>query len=205
MTFDLTSIIDAEIHDNPAQEIKNIQGTFEACMKKNGEDSFSPMLILFDHESSPLFVIESRPFGDKPDMYSCFAEMLYSFSALKAQSFVFAVDTKLTKVDSNDLLGEKIDALFLTFATNDAACVVILPYKINSTNDVIWNENEFNISSLNEETKNSSGTLSDLYYVMSHMKDSPFSFNTLVNYYSFRDFPFHTSDALVSEKIMIKV
>ena len=203
MTIDLDIIKENDIHKDPEKEIKNIQGTFEACIKKNGPDSFSPMLILFDPTSSPMFVIESRPYGDKTDMYACFAEMLYSFRSLDAASFVMTADTKLTLIDSND--SEKVDALVLTFATRESACVVVLPYKITSTNEVLWDNEEFTIAPLNSESSNYSGGLTDLYFIMSHIESSPFAFNTLINYYSFRDFPFKTSGGLVSEKIMVKI
>ena len=202
MTFDLDIIKENDIHNDPEKEVKNIQGTFEACIQKHGPDSFSPMLILFDPASAPMFVIEARPYGDKTDMYACFAEMLYSFRSLDASSLLMAVDTKLTPIDSNN---QKIDALLLTFATRESACVIVLPYKITSANEVIWNNEEFNIAPLNSENDNYSGGLTDLYFIMSHIESSPFAFNTLVNYYSFRDFPFQTCGGLVSEKIMIKI
>jgi hypothetical protein len=202
MTFDLDIIKENDIHKDPEKEIKNIQGTFEACIKKNGHDSFSPMLILFDSSSLPMFVVESRPYGDKTDMYSAFAEMLYSFRAIEATSFVMTVDTKLTLMDNDQ---EKVDALVLTFATRESACVVVLPYRITSTHEVIWNNEDFHIAPLTSESNNYSGGLTDLYFIMSHIESSPFSFNTLVNYYSFRDFPFHTSGGLVAEKIMINI
>jgi hypothetical protein len=149
-----------------------------------------------------MFVIESRPYGDKTDMYACFAEMLYSFRSLDATSFVMTVDTKLTSTDSDN---QKIDALLLTFATRESACVVVLPYKITSTNEVLWDNEKFSIAPLNSESNNYSGGLTDLYFIMSHIESSPFAFNTLVNYYSFRDFPFKTTGGLVSEKIMVKI
>lgn len=209
MSFDINLLEEFGIHQNPEVEIASLQKTFEACVKKNGPDSYNPMLVIYDHDSSPMFALEARPYTSKKDMYTCFAEMLYSYSALEGHSFMMSSDVRLTSHESTGEAIMKQDSLTLSFASRSSSCIVIMPYEVDSDNNVIWQHDYFNIASmLDDQTTtvlDSSGTLTELFYIMSHIKKSPFPFNTLINYYSFRDFPYTLPPSMIGDKILVKL
>ncbi len=209
MSFDINLLNEFGIHDNQEVEIASLQKTFEACVKKNGPDSYNPMLVIYDHDSSPMFALEARPYTSKKDMYTCFAEMLYSYSALEGHSFMMSSDVRLTSHESTGEAIMKQDSLTLSFASRSSSCIVIMPYEVDSDNNVIWQHDYFNIASmLDDQTTtvlDSSGTLTELFYIMSHIKKSPFPFNTLINYYSFRDFPYTLPPSMIGDKILVKL
>jgi len=209
MSFDVDLLNEFGIHDNPELEIANLQKSFEACVKENGPDSYNPMLVIYDRDSSPMLVLEARPYTSKKDMYTCFAEMLYSYSALEGHSFMMSSDVTLKSHESTGETTKKEDCLTLSFASRNSSCLVIMPYQVNSDNNVIWLHDEFNIASMLDEeaavSLDATGTLTELFYIMSHIKQSPFPFNTLINYYSFRDFPYTLPPSMIGDKILVKI
>jgi hypothetical protein len=54
-----------------------------------------------------------------------------------------------------------------------------------------------------EEEDTSTGRLVELYFVMSHLDKPPFTMNTLVNYYSFRDFPTVIPDDTIVKRVVV--
>lgn len=209
MSFDISALDEFGIHQNPEVEIASLQKTFEACVKKNGPDSYNPMLVIYDNDSSPMFALEARPYTSKKDMYTCFTEMLYSYSALEGHSFMMSSDVRMTSHESTGEATKKQDCLTLSFASRSSSCIVIMPYEVDSDNNVLWQHDDFNIASMldneSSETLDTNGTLTELFYIMSHIKHSPFPFNTLINYYSFRDFPYTLPPSMIGDKILVKI
>jgi len=209
MSFDINDLNEFGIHQNPEVEVASLQKTFEACVKENGANSYNPMLVVYDNDSSPMLALEARPYTSKKDMYTCFAEMLYSYSALEGHSFMMSNDVSMTSHESTNEINKKQDCLTLSFASRHSSCLVIMPYEVDSDNNVIWQHDDFNIASMLDDqspgTLDSSGTLTELFYIMSHIKQSPFSFNTLINYYSFRDFPYTLPPSMIGDKILVKI
>jgi hypothetical protein len=211
MTINVNATFDKEIelmkqndlHSNPELEIIKIQETFASVTRKEGPDSFTPMMIICNSDDDPVFVCEPRPYVSKSDMYVALAEMLFSYSAFSAKSFIMVNDTRMTMFDKDDNnVSHKIDALNIAFVNSDYACLAVLPYEIsldeNQVHVVNWKNESFSISSI---TDSSAGAMTELYYIMSHLKNPVFNMNTLVNYYNFRDF----SSVLPEESIAQKV
>jgi hypothetical protein len=209
MSFDLSLLEEYGIHNDPEKEIANLQKTFENCIKENGPESYNTMLVIYNVDSDPMFALEARPYTSKQDMYTCYAEMLYSFRALEGHSFMMSNDVVLSTHESTGEPIIKQDSLILSFASRSSSCVVIMPYVIDKDNNVIWQHDEFNIASMmgseDASALDSTGVLVELFYIMSHVKQSPFPFNTLVNYYSFRDFPYTLPPSMIGEKLLVKL
>lgn len=209
MSFDTNLLIEFNIHKNPEKEIATIQKSFEDCIKENGPETYNTMLAIYDYDSNPMFALEARPYTSKKDMYTCYAEMLYSFRALEGHSFMMSNDVTINNDPSTSASLNPEDCLLLNFASRTSSCIVIMPYKIDSDNNVIWKHDQFNIASMlgSDELTNldSSDTLVELFYIMSHVKESPFPFNTLINYYSLRDFPYTLPPSMIGEKLLVKL
>lgn len=194
-----------DIHSNPEIEIIKIQETFSNVIKKDGPDSFTPMMIVCNSEDEPVFVCEPRPYTSKTDMYVALAEMLFSYSSFSAKCFIMVSDTRLTLIEKDDLDQTQMqtDALNIAFVASEYACIAILPYRIVSDNDshtVNWINEKFSITSLTESAQ---GSMTELYYVMSHLTNPVFDMNTLVNYYNFRDFASVIPEESIAQKVEV--
>jgi hypothetical protein len=206
---DLNTIITSGLHPNPEDEILKIQKTFENTVKKNGADSFNAMMILCDSDYQPALIAEPRPYTTKEDMYVAFAEMLFSYSAFGSSCFIMVNDTRITSIDPIGETSTVKDALNISIVSRDSAATVILPYGIiNPPNEdedlmVMWDNENFICSDTGEE--NSQGNLVELYYVMSHLQNAPFNMNTLINYYSFRDFPTVVPEETIAKKVQVQL
>lgn len=199
---ELDQMVSVGLHPDPQDEIFKIQKTFENTISKNGPDGFNSMLILCDSDYAPAFIAEPRPYTNKEDMYSAFAEMLFSFSAFNAAAFIMVNDTRMTVVESDLSVSLKKDALNIVFVDREAACTIILPYEVNEDDSVTWFTDKFTCSSMEEEDT-ATGRLVELYFVMSHLDKPPFTMNTLVNYYSFRDFPTVIPDDTIVKRVVV--
>jgi hypothetical protein len=206
---DLNNIVTSGLHPDPEDEISKIQKTFENTIRKNGPDSFNAMMILCDSDYAPALVAEPRPYTTKEDMYVAFAEMLFSYSAFGSACFIMVNDTRITSIDPVGETSTVKDALNISIVSRDSAATVILPYGIiNPPNEdkdlmVMWDTDNFICSDTGED--NSQGNLVELYYVMSHLQKAPFSMNTLINYYSFRDFPTVIPEETIAKKVHIEL
>jgi hypothetical protein len=195
-----------DIHSDPELEIIKIQETFSSVVKKHGPDNFSPMMIIFNSQDEPVFVCEPRPYTSKTDMYVAMAEMLFSHSAFSAKCFIMVHDTNMTMIDEKDSsITTKMEALNIAFVASEYACIAVLPYEVIKDNDnshsVTWLNDQFSISSLSDN--NHHGSMTELYFVMSHMKSSLFNMNTLVNYYNFRDFPNTIPEESIAQRVEV--
>lgn len=189
------------LHNEPAAEIWKIMKTFEATSEKNGPDTFTQMLVLLDSDYEPMVVLEPRPYTSHDDMYSAFVEMLFSYSSYQASAMIFVSDVKMTNVQTQ----EKRDALSVNFINSSAAGVVNMPYTAED-NKVIWHIDEFASFGMEDAPADKyslSGVLSEMFYIMSHINQSIFPMNTLINYYNFRDFPMLLNDENIVQKIKI--
>lgn len=206
----LNLIKENNLHQDPESEIIKIQETFSNVIKKSGPDSFNAMLVLFNADSDPVFAIEPRPYTNKRDMYVAFAEMLFAYSSFNATCFVMSNDTRMTTIDNNDTNAAiTMEALNISFVGSEVACVVILPYEIQNNEqgeDIVYWKNElFSISSLTDSSQPVQGNMTELFYIMSHIKRSSFNMNTLINYYSFRDFSSVVPEESIAQKIYVNM
>lgn len=189
----LTSLIESRLHDDPAAEVYKIMYTFQNIIKSNGAGSFNLMYVLFDSDFKPIVVLEPRPYTSKDEMYIAITEMLFSYSSLIGHSFMVASDSTMTQFNRADNTTEQSDAIAISFVSDSSAASITLPYQINSsTNDVIWNHEKFICLPIQAEDGEGNysfqGIMSQIFFIMSHLKKNCFPMNTLINYYNFRDF-----------------
>ena len=207
----LVSITKNNLHDHPALEVHNIMKTFQNVLNNNGPDSFNIMYVLFDNDHTPSLVLEPRPYTSKDEMYVVLAEMMFSYSSFKAKSFLVAMDTTMTQLDTQDTSNvKKIESLIISFVNNDSAAAVTLPYEFDaSTNTVIWSHQDFTClpidSNDNEGDISLNGPMTELLFVMSHVMENPFSINSLVNYYNFRDFPTMVPSESIAHRVTLEI
>lgn len=201
-----------DIHNNPALEVYKLMRTFENTLAKNGPDSFNIMYVLFNSDYEPSLILEPRPYSSKDEMYMTIAEMAFSFSSFKGRSFILATDTTLTNIDQDNIDNPtKTDSLMVSFVTPESAAGITMPYVFNSnTNSVVWSYDNFSCYPI--ETKDPqndnmsfSGPMTELLFIMSHIIENPFSINSLVNYYNFRDFPIAIPDESIAHKVTIEI
>lgn len=199
----LAELTKLKLHDEPAAEVWKLMRTFSSSINKYGPDSFNAMYILFDYDYEPIIVLEPRPYTSKEDMYTCFAEMMFSYNASTSPSFILANDTRIRDITTNEVTQE---SLMINFVSKEAASVVILPYTISEDDEVNWITDDFSVMPIdNEASDNPSamGPMVELLFTMSHVEYTPFDLTTLVNYYSFRDFPLIVSDDAIADKIKL--
>ena len=102
-----------------------------------------------------------------------------------------------------------MEALNISFVGSEVACVVILPYEIQNNEQgediVYWRNELFSISSLTDSSQSIQGNMTELFYIMSHIKRSSFNMNTLINYYSFRDFSSVIPEESIAQKIYVNM
>lgn len=196
--------------NNPEPQVLSIMATFENTINEHGLNSFVPMCIYFDAESNVKFAITSRPWSDKDDMYKSFSEMLFAFSALGAESFMFANDVRITKYEPevpHSKTMEAQDALNIAFVSKESSALVSIPYSIGENNQVKWHLDLSVTSPLSKEdpTEIYQGDMVELFYVMSHIENSPFTTAQLINYYSLKGFRYQIPNGTIVDKIKIKV
>jgi len=195
---------DPEIHVN------SIMMTFSDTVSKNGKDSFIPMCVYMNSDGIIKLAITSRPWVDKDDMYKSFSEMLFAFTTLKADSFMFANDVRVTKYEAeapHSKTTEAQDALNLAFVSKESSALLSIPYSIEDDNKVKWH---FDLSVTSPLSKDNpaevyQGDMVELFYVMSHIDVSPFTPAQLMNYYSIKGFTYHITDESFVEKVKIEV
>lgn len=192
--------------DQPEKHIESFIKTFEESVKNNGADSFIPMLTIFKNPETIEITIVSNNFSDKDQMYKSFAEMLYYFSASKAYSFIFAVDVRQTSY-SNDQVKNKIqnpiEALTLSFVSEDSSGVLSMPYTIKET-EVNWKYENFNLCKIVDKDPSEvyQGDMAELLYVMTHMDESLFTPAQLLNYYIYKEYKFIIPDEVKTSNII---
>jgi len=132
--------------NQPEKHIEHFVKTFEESVKKNGPDSFIPMVTIFKNPETVEITIVCNSFSDKDQMYKSFAEMLYYFSASRAHSFIFAVDVRQTFYSNDDVkdkIQNPVEALTLSFVSEDSSGVLSMPYTIKEK-EVNWKYENFN-------------------------------------------------------------
>lgn len=208
----LSSIVESELHNDPAAEVWRIMQTFSGTIAKSGPSSFASMFVLLDDNFAPVIVLEPRPYTSKDDMFCALAEMMFSYSAYQGSSFILATDTRIHTVDDNQNSTSFKECLLINFVSKDSACTVMMPYDYTIQSDesyvVNWLYDHFNCIPLDPDSEDSqhyaTGNMTDLFYIMSHIKDSPFNMGTLINYYNFRDFPLIISEDSIAQKVTIE-
>jgi len=182
----------------PKEHIENFVKTFEQSVKQNGPDSFIPMVTIFRNPQTVEITIVCNSFSDKDQMYKSFAEMLYYFSASKAHSFIFAVDVRQTFYSNDDVkdkIQNPVEALTLSFVSEDSSGVLSMPYTIKEK-EVNWKYEDFNLTKVADKDPSEvyQGDMAELLYVMTHMDGPLFTPAQLLNYYSYKNYMFTISN-----------
>jgi hypothetical protein len=194
-----------EFVNNPDKHVQAFVSTFEETIKKAGSDSFVPMLTIFKDLDDIEITIQCRDYKDKDDMYKSLNEMLHFFSATDAHSFIFAMDIRQTVYSQDNPDSKKstpVDALSLTFASNDSSGMFIMPYKIIDSN-VVWDVNQFQLTSLADDdpSKSYQGEIAELFYLMTHLEGPLFTPAQLLNFYNFKGYNFTFPDQSFLQRI----
>jgi len=195
-----------EFVKNPDKHVDAFVSTFERTVQQAGSDSFVPMLTIFKDLENIEITIQCRDYKDKDDMYKSLNEMLQFFSATDAHSFIFAMDIRQTVYSQDNPDTKKsgpVDALSLTFASNDSSGMLIMPYEIIDGN-VVWDIDKFQLTSLADEdpSKSYQGEIAELFYLMTHLDGSLFTPAQLLNFYNFKGYNFTFPDQSYAQKVI---
>lgn len=195
---------------NAKNHVQSIIHTFSTAISNNGKDSFIPMCVYLNSEGDVKLAITSRPWTDKDDMYKSFSEMLFAFSALKSHCVVFANDVRVTKYEAeapHSKTTKAQDALNIAFVSSDSSALVSLPYTVKEDNTVEWHDELSLTSPLSKENPAEvyQGDMVELFYIMSHIDNSPFTPAQLINYYSIKGFQYELAENVFVDKLKIEV
>jgi len=195
---------------NAQEHVENLLEMFKRVVNKNGPDSFVPMCIYLNHSGELMLSLTCRPWSDKDDMYKAFSEMLFAFSPIDCECLVFANDVRITKYEAQDphsKTAEAQDAINISFISKESSALVSVPYSVKNKNDLEWNFDLAVISPLSKENPIElyQGDMVELFYIMSHIDDSPFTMAQLINYYGLKGFQYQISDSALVDKVRIEV
>lgn len=191
--------------NQPEKHIESFVKTFEESVKQNGPDSFAPMVTIFKNPETIEISIVCNNSSNKNQMYKSFAEMLHYFSASKSYSFIFAVDVRQTSYSNNNVknkIQDPIEALTLSFVSEDSSGILSMPYKIKEK-EVDWDYENFQLAKVADKDPSEvyQGDMAELLYVMTHMDGPLFTPAQLLNYYSYKNYMFIIPDQSKSSNI----
>lgn len=195
-----------EFINHPDKHVENFVSTFEKTIKEAGPDSFVPMLTIFKDLDDIEITIQCREHTDKDDMYKAFNEMLHFYSATNAHSFILAMDIRqrsYSQDNPNSKKSSPVDALSLTFASEDSSGMLIMPYQIID-DAVVWDLDEAKLTSLAEDdpSKSYQGEIPELLYLMTHLDGPLFTPAQLLNFYNFKGYNYIFPNDSASKKII---
>lgn len=195
---------------NAEAHVSNLLNTFQDTVKEHGPNSFIPMAIFLDSSGDVKLALTAREWVDKDDMYKTFSEMLFAFSAVQADCFMFANDVRITKYEPeapHSKTMEAQDAVNIAFVSKESSALVSVPYSVEDNNYVNWHFDLSLTSPLSKEnpTEVYQGDMVELFYVMSHIDSSPFSPAQLINYYSLKGFKYQIASGALVDKVKIEV
>jgi hypothetical protein len=196
-----------EFINHPDKHVENFVSTFEKTIKQTGSDSFTPMLTIFKDLDQIEITIQCRDHEDKDDMYKALNEMLQFYSATNAHSFILAMDIRQTiysQDNPNSKKSSPVDALSLTFASEDASGVLIIPYQVMDDNVVVWDLDNAHLTSLANDDPSESyqGELPELLYVMTHLDSPLFTPAQLLNFYNFKGYNYIFPEESTAQRII---
>ena len=194
-----------EFINDPHKHVQAFVSTFEKTVKEAGSNSFVPMITIFRDLDDIEITIQCREHENKDDMYKAFNEMLHFFSATDAHSFIFAMDVRQTAYSQDNPNTKKsasVDALSLTFASNDSSGILLLPYEIIDDN-TIWDVDQFQLTSLADDDPSNSyqGEIAELFYLMTHLNGPLFTPAQLLNFYNFKGYNFTFPDKSFLQRV----
>lgn len=174
--------------NNPEEEIKNITSSFSDHIKLVGKDTpYRPRIVFYDFFGNKSFGIAARPYADQTDYITCIAEMMYAYSALKAEACVLVLDSFITKNGQN--VGS---CLYCYFIGDKSANVVCLPYSY-SEDQVVWDLSKQTSEEIDlKDHDGMTQQMVELLYSYSHLDKTPFSLSDLLSFYSSVNYQFRS-------------
>jgi hypothetical protein len=102
---------------------------------------------------------------------------------------------------------EAHDALNIAFVSRESSAVLNIPYSVEDDKSVTWHHDLSLTSPLSKEdpTEVYQGDMIELFYVMSHIENSPFTVVQLVNYYNVKGFDYRISEGAIVDKVKIEM
>jgi hypothetical protein len=174
-----------EIIPDAWKQVQKISSFFSSIIKASGPDTFAPTSIVFNANKDIVGVFTCRPFEGRDDLYQALSELLFFPVTIGSQLFIVAADSNVKNPDTGDKL---YDALNMTFVSPESCYIYTLPYTINEDNDVIFQYENSNMSSVAKEDSNgelsAAGDMVELFFIFSHVENrGPFTFDEVLAYY----------------------
>lgn len=186
----------SNIHPNAYGEFEKLSILFSSIVSKEGPDSFSNTMVVYNSMRKLVGVISCRIAQDKDDLYKALAQMLYFPMSINSELFVIAQDSRV-RILNKDNNTEQIpsDALVVTYVTPRDCIVFTVPYTISSNNEVSYSLEDSWLSCIHEETigpsKGPVGDMLELFYIFSHSSTTgPLSPHEVLAFLKANDFNF---------------
>lgn len=195
-SFDFTSPEDfnqktEQILPDCWSQIQKVTSFFTNIIKSSGPDTFAPTSVVFNANKEIVGVFTSRPFDGRDDLYQAMSELLFFPLSIGSELFIVITDSNV-KNES----GEKLyDAVNVTFVSPDFCYIYTIPYTINDQNDVQFDYEKSNMSSVakddSTEPITSTGDMIELFFIFSHVDNrGPFTVDEVLSFYDANDFAY---------------
>jgi hypothetical protein len=176
-------------------ELESIKHTFVSAIERR--ESFQPFAIYFKDSTTKSFYITSRPVVDNAktseavvaDYYTAISEMLFAYSALRAEAVVLAVEV-IKEIDSVQL-----DTLDIYLACDEFCTIYSFPYRLDG-DKLVWIEDKFNSYSIEklESIYDTGGKfhanleIFEALYLHTHIDFQLFEFSKLKTFYDYNNY-----------------
>jgi hypothetical protein len=166
-------------------QILKISSFFSKIVKANGPDTFSPTSVVFNSNKQIVAVFTAREYSGKDDLFQAISELLFFPMSISSSLFIVATDSNIKDPNTGNKL---YDALNVSFVSSDYCFIYSIPYTINQLNEVTFEYEKSNMSSVIKEISNgeitSSGDMIELFFIFSQVDNKgPFSYDEVLSYY----------------------
>jgi hypothetical protein len=169
------------VHPDAYGEFEKLSNLLSSIVSKEGPDSFSTTLVVYNTMKKLVGILGCRSVEDKEDLYKALAQMLYFPMSLNSELFIVAQDSRVKLLSKETYEVEKVsDALIVTYVTPSNCIIFTVPYEVLNNNTVNFMFDDAWISCIhgdNDKSKNGPvGDMLELFYTFSHTATTgPFS------------------------------
>lgn len=186
----------SHIHPDAYGEFQKLSNLFSSIVSKEGPDSFSNTMVVYNSMKKLVGVLACRSAEDKNDLYKALAQMLYFPRSINSELFIIAQDSRVRLFSKDDQQEQSVsDALVVTYVTPRDCIIFTVPYTISQDNTVNFLFDDSWISCVHEDTltptKGPAGDMLELFYTFSHASTSgPLSPHEVLAFLKANDFNF---------------
>ena len=169
--------------ENPyvQEELSVIRSTFE--LQFSQEKSFSPMMTFYNSLQQRMIALVTPPQDSFELTLQRISEALHLFPSLATHTLFVTMKSEIQYEDHST------DILTTFVLSEDYGYLVTMPYSIDSTGNVVWQSESFVYENLmDKEFSDLSQEMVDLFYMYTHMANSPFVVQEILSYLSFIGF-----------------